>query len=335
MFDTQHFCNMLYTMNNWLLLILSLPTENTAVRMRAWRAVKSAGAAVLRDGVYLLPDLDRSRELFQRIAEDVKEAGGSVFLMNVGDSGEQNLPALFDRSQDYAQLAAEIATCHHLLANSTSPTDVIKPIRKLRKTLSSLIEIDFFPSIQQSDTTAALTELEAIVEKLLSPDEPQAVEGIIPKQQRSAFQKQRWATRQRPWMDRLASAWLIRRHIDPDAHFIWLASIADCPQDAIGFDFDGARFSHVGDKVTFETLLVSFDLESPALSRVGRLVHCLDVGGIRPAEASGVEQVLAGLSASIADDDHFLEVACGVFDGLYAAFDKEQNLQEHKPNPPL
>ncbi len=314
-------------MNNWLLLILSLPTENTTVRMRAWRAVKAAGAAVLRDGVYLLPDLDRCRELFQRISEDVKEAGGSAFLMNAGDSGEQNLPALFDRSQDYAQLAAEIAACHLLLASGASPADVIKPVRKLRKTLAGLIEIDFFPRIQQTDTTAALTELEAVISKWLSADEPQAVEGIIQKLQRSAFQKQRWATRQRPWMDRLASAWLILRHIDPDASFIWLASIADCPQDAIGFDFDGARFTHVGDKVTFETLLVSFDLESPALNRLGRLVHCLDVGGIRPAEASGVEQVLAGLSASIADDDRLLEVACGVFDGLYAAFDKEQNLQ--------
>lgn len=313
-------------MNNWLLLILSLPTENTTVRMRAWRAVKAGGAVILRDGVYLLPAHDNCREMFRRVLGEVRDAGGSAFLMDASDPDGQNLPALFDRSQDYAQLAAEIATCHQLLANSASPADVIKPICKIRKTLSGLIEIDFFPTIQQSDTTAALIELEAIISKWLSPDEPHAVEGIIPNLERSAFQKRLWATRQRPWMDRLASAWLIRRHIDPDARFIWLASAADCPGDAIGFDFDGARFTHVGDKVTFETLLVSFGLESPALCRLGRLVHCLDVGGIRPAEASGIEQVLAGLKASIADDNHLLDVACGVFDGLYAAFGKEQEL---------
>jgi len=312
-------------MNHWLLLIISLPTENTTVRMRAWRTVKAAGAVVLRDGVYLLPSLDRCRELFRRISADVKEDGGSAFIMDAVDPGEQNLPALFDRSQDYVQLIAEIATCHHLLLNNSSPADVIKPIRKLQRTLAGLIEIDFFPTVQQTRATAALTELETIINKWLSPGEPQAVEGVIQKLERSAFQKQRWATRQRPWMDRLASAWLIRRHIDHDARFIWLASVPDCPEDAIGFDFDGARFSHVGDKVTFETLLASFDLQSPALKRLGHLVHCLDVGGARPAEASGIEQILTGLSASIADDDHLFEAACAVFDGLYAAFDKEQD----------
>lgn len=311
-------------MNDWLLLILSLPTENTTVRMRAWRAVKACGAVVLRDGVYLLPSLDGCREVFRRILEDVKQAGGSVFLMNAHDSGEQDLSALFDRSQDYAQLAAEIEACHQSLANSRSPSDVIKPVRKLRKTFTSLSEIDFFPTLQKTRTETALTELESIIGKLLAPDEPSAIEQTIPRLQSSAFCKRQWATRKRPWVDRLASAWLIRRHIDPDAQFIWLASVSDFTPDAIGFDFDGAQFSHVGDRVTFETLLVSFGLDSPALNRLGRLVHCLDVGGIRPIEASGIEQVLAGLKDTILDDDRLLDMASGVFDGLYAVFRKEE-----------
>ena len=311
-------------MNNWILLILSLPTENSTVRMRAWRAVKASGAVVLRDGVYLLPNLDGCREVFQRISEDVKDAGGSVFLMDVSAPGEQDLSALFDRTQDYALLATDIAACHQSLVNSSSPADVVKPIRKLRKTFNSLSEIDFFPTLQKTRTEAALTELESIIGKLLAPDEPSAIEQMITRLESSAYCKRQWATRKRPWVDRLASAWLIRRHIDPDAQFIWLASVSDCPQDAIGFDFDGAQFTHVGDRVTFETLLVSFGLDSPVLNRLGQIVHCLDVGGIRPVEASGIEQVLAGLKDTILDDDRLLEIASGIFDGLYAGFQKEE-----------
>lgn len=88
-------------------------------------------------------------------------------------------------------------------------------------------------------------------------------------------------------MDRLASAWLIGRFIDPSARFLWLASPDDCPDEALGFDFDGATFTHVEEKVTFETLLASFDLDSPALLRLGKLVHYLDVGDISRRKPPG------------------------------------------------
>ncbi|MCJ9712123.1 chromate resistance protein, partial [Bordetella hinzii] len=132
-----------------------------------------------------------------------------------------------------------------------------------------------------------------------------------------------WATRARPWVDRLASAWLIRRRIDKDARILWLASPADCPRTAVGFDFDGASFSHVGAKVTFEHLAAAFGLQSRAIDRLGAIVHFLDAGGVRPAEAAGVEQILAGLRATVADDDQLLALASGVFDGLLASFEKE------------
>jgi hypothetical protein len=97
----------------------------------------------------------------------------------------------------------------------------------------------------------------------------------------------------------------------------------DCPADALGFDFDGATFSHVGAKVTFEVLLAAFGLEQPALKRLGALVHFLDAGGVEPPEASGVERVMAGLREAIADDDQLMLVASGVFEGLRVAFESE------------
>jgi hypothetical protein len=133
-----------------------------------------------------------------------------------------------------------------------------------------------------------------------------------------------WATRRRPWVDRLASAWLIRRFIDPQARFVWLKSPADCPKRAIGFDFDGATFTHSGAMVTFETLLASFGLRAPALLRLGVLVHGLDAGGVMPAEAAGVERVLSGMRDAIADDDQLLLAAAGVFEGLLVAFERDQ-----------
>ncbi|MHB1436905.1 MAG: chromate resistance protein ChrB domain-containing protein, partial [Thiobacillus sp.] len=134
------------------------------------------------------------------------------------------------------------------------------------------------------------------------------------------FQKQTWATRQNLWVDRLASAWLIRRFIDRKARFIWLQHVKDCPASALGFDFDGARFTHIGHRVTFETLLASFDLEGDvALMRIGAIVHALDVGGEAP-EAAGFETLLKGLKARIQDDDALLKQGGQMLDDLYAVF---------------
>src|SRR5574337_918282 len=111
--------------------------------------------------------------------------------------------------------------------------------------------------------------------------------GTVPRLDPAAHRHRLWATRARPWVDRLASAWLIRRFIDPEARFLWLTRPEDCPPEALGFDFDGAAFTHVGARVSFETLLASFGLEAGALQRLGLLVHFLDVGGIQPPEAAG------------------------------------------------
>jgi len=201
---------------------------------------------------------------------------------------------------------------------------VVKQARKLRKAFEQLAAIDFFPGEAQRQTAAALARLEADAARAAAPDEPHpAVPKAIERLDLAQYQGRVWATRRRPWVDRLASAWLIRRFIDPRARFVWLKSPADCPKRALGFDFDGATFTHVGARVTFETLLASFGLETPALLRLGVLVHGLDAGGVLPPEAPGVERVLAGMRDAIVDDDRLLLAAAGVFEGLLVAFEKE------------
>jgi hypothetical protein len=123
----------------------------------------------------------------------------------------------------------------------------------------------------------------------------------------------------------MASAWLIRRFVDRKARFLWLDKPQQCPKTALGFDFDGAAFTHVDGLVSFEVLAASFGLDAdPALARIAAIVHCLDVGGVPVAEAAGIEVVLAGLRATNNDDDKLLAAAARVFDSLYQAFRSEQ-----------
>ena len=299
----------------WCLLVLSLPTDNTAARMRAWRALKADGAVVLRDGVYVLPDGEAQREQLREVAADVRANGGSARLMTEVNA-EEPIEPLFDRSAEFAPLLEDAK------AALTQP-DATRSARRLRKAFDQLAAIDFFPGEAQRQAAEAVAELEQHVAQAADPGEPRAASRTVTRADRAAFQGRIWATRRRPWVDRLASAWLIRRFIDPAARFVWLADVAPCPRRAVGFDFDGATFSHVGTRVTFEVLVAAFDLGSPALHRLGTLVHGLDAGGVMPPEANGVERVLAGMRDAIADDDALMLAAAGVFEGLYQAFDKE------------
>lgn len=306
-------------MTEWIALVLSLPTENATVRMRAWRRLKASGVAVLRDGVYLLPQLESCLQLFEAVKQDVQASGGTAFILRIADDAETRFRDLFDREEDYAHLLDELAKLQATFAAEALP-NVVKQLRKLRKAFSGIVAIDFFPGEALTQTEAVLTGAEAQINRLISPHEPQAVIGTIDRLDAAQYLGRNWATRKRPWVDRLASAWLIRRFIDRAAHFMWLESPADCPAEAVGFDFDGATFSHIGAKVTFEVLLASFGLELPALQRLGAVVHFLDAGGIPPSEASGLEQILWGLRDTLEDDDQLLAAACGVFDALLAAF---------------
>jgi hypothetical protein len=314
-------------MNNWLTLILGLPTANATERMRAWRALRAAGAAVLRDGAYLLPDNDACREVLASVERDILAINGTAFILPVVDPDGERFVELFDRSDDYSKLHTEIEECRAQL-NAENALATTKRIRKLRKAYEQLTSIDYFPGKPRQQIDATLQELELAVSRALSLDEPHSRNQPITVLNRGDYQGRVWATRKRPWVDRLACAWLIRRFIDPDAQILWLETPQDCPADALGFDFDDAAFSHVGNRVSFETLQASFELQDSGLNRIAALVHYLDVGGIQPVEAAGIERVLAGLRETILHDDHLLAAASAIFDGLLAGFVKEEQPNE-------
>ncbi|KPA94973.1 MULTISPECIES: chromate resistance protein ChrB domain-containing protein [Pseudomonas] len=309
-------------MKSWLLLVLGLPTANSTERMRAWRALKACGASVLRDGVYLLPEQAAGREALESVEREVLSINGTAYLLRVDDDGERFFP-LFDRSDEYAKLREQIAACQHQLTCDNA-LQTARQVRKLRKAFAQIGTIDFFPTQARQQTDETLQGLETAISRTLSADEPSRGDETLRLLAIADFQGRRWATRKRPWVDRLASAWLIRRFIDRSGEILWLDTPSDCPADALGFDFDGATFSHVAERVTFENLLASFQLDDPALKRIAALVHYLDVGGQQPAEAPGIERVLAGLRESLVDDDQLLLAASGIFDGLLVAFANDE-----------
>lgn len=309
---------------SWLILIVSLPTHNAAGRMRVWRALKALGCGVLRDGVYLLPNRPGFRQTLQVQAEDVKAGGGSPHVLVLGSEDaeqQKTFEDLFDRSADYAKLIEAVRETAERHLQLAEPAVLQRQISRLRKEFEAIASVDYFPHAAREQALEVLEDLEHAASDLVSPDEPHAVQRRIKRLYPKDYQGRLWATRQRPWIDRLASAWLIRRFIDPDARFAWLATSADCPGDALGFDFDGAAFTHVGAKVTFEVLLASFGLaHDTALDRLGALVHYLDAGGIPKPEAAGLETLMRGLQKCYDDDDQLLAAAAKIFDTFYQAF---------------
>lgn len=303
----------------WLLIVLTLPTQNATARMRIWRGLKGLGCAALRDGAWLLPETATTRQALDALANETRAAGGTAWLLRLDAEAAQSaaFQGMFDRTAEYAELLADLTRFDPLAENATTAN---KTLKALRRRYEALVEQDYFPGAGKLDAEDRLLTLEATLKARLSPNEPHFQDGQPERLAAADFQKQTWATRQDLWVDRLASAWLIRRFIDRRAHFVWLKSIENCPANALGFDFDGARFTHIGHRVTFETLLASFGLESDAaLLRIGAMVHALDVGGDAP-EAAGFEMLLKGLKARIQDDDALLKAGGQMLDDLYAVF---------------
>jgi hypothetical protein len=191
----------------------------------------------------------------------------------------------------------------------------------LDKALAEVQRLDFFPGEPGERARATRQALEAEVNRRFSSEELPRFAGTIAGLDRRDYQGRTWATRRRLWVDRVASARLIRRHIDPEAHFLWLDHPAHRSPDSLGFHFDGAAFTHVGDRVTFEVLLATFGLEQESgLARLAALVHYLDLGGLPVPEAAGFEAVLAGLRANCPDDDALLAASTPVLDALQRRF---------------
>src|SRR3954470_12005675 len=303
-------------------LVLSLPTRNSTLRMRLWRALKETGCGVLRDGVYALPR-GADTSALGKMESDIRASGGFAMTLELKPRSADQLAdirRLFDRSADYGALVNRIADAKASLAR-LGARRAQTAIRRLERAMEKLARIDFFPGEAKQQAAAALADLKLGYQQMHGGGEPRFSQRALRKATDGRYRKRVWATRKAPWVDRLASAWLIKRFIDREASFAWIARPSECPKKAVGFDFDGAEFTHVKNRVTFEVLLASFGLDhDPALAAIGASVHFLDVGGIPVADAKGLETLLKGIKEKARDDDALLAEAMRILDLFYSAY---------------
>ena len=310
-------------MNTLSALVLSLPTHNSTIRMRVWRALKETGCGVLRDGVYVLPEDAAGAAVLPKVETDIRAAGGFAMTVELKLKSAAQAAAvqgLFDRSADYGVLAQKIATTSKALPR-LGHRKAQTAVQRLERSFDKLSEIDFFPGQAKRQAAEAIAGLKLGLREAYSRGEPRAARKRLRLLDKARYQKRVWATRKNPWVDRLASAWLIKRFIDRDARFAWIEAPRERPGKAVGFDFDGAEFTHVDNRVTFEVLLTSFGLDhDPALATLGAVVHFLDVGGIPAPDAKGLETMLRGIKEKARSDDTLLAEAMRIFDLFYSAY---------------
>jgi hypothetical protein len=305
----------------WLVYITNLPTEDPAARMRILRTLDSLGCSAIRDGVFLLPDTPANRLGLSRLTDHVVRISGTAHLLSATSLDEaqaNHFRGLFDRSHKYLEL---VKTVESLKAahGISDPVSIARVINKQRREFDAISALDFFPSDARDRAVRALADAEVAVRGLMFPDAQKS--GDPAKTAGKQYFRCQWATRKPLWADRLASAWLIRRFIDPEATLAWLDKNQTCPANAVGFAFDGAEFASADGKVTFEQMLANFNLEgNTGLARIGRLIHALDEHGAKVPEAAGVEILLQGAMRRASGEDELLAETEKTFDLLYEAY---------------
>lgn len=280
----------------------------------------SLGCAVIREGVYLLPDTASNRQSLSRLCEHIARAGGSattLYVTAANDNQAVQFQQQFDRTAKYEVLIATILSLKTGFGVS-DPAAIAKVLGKQRRELDAIAALDFFPSVARERAARTLADAEGEVRALMFPDGSKP--GAAGKPERSYVHRV-WSTRSPLWADRLASAWLIRRFIDAEAKFLWLDKSQPAPQSAASFGFEGAEFFNSQTEITFERLLNSFGLDkNAALKRMALLVHHLEAGGAPVAEAAGVETLLQGARRRALNEDDLLSESEKTFDLLYDAY---------------
>lgn len=282
------------------------------------QGVKVLGCAVVHDGACRLPRREGARSSRAPAAGGDRGSARLVAPRPADEVQEEAGCKLFGRGAAYARLCRRARSLRPGVSTA-SPAAASRGLGAQRREVDASCAIDFFAGAAHAQARPALEQAERSVLVRHASDEPHATAGSIPRCERRAGRRRLWATRKHRGVDRLACAWLLERFIDRSATFGWRERPRDRPARAVGFDFDGAAFTHSGDRVTFEVLLGAFQLEADAaLARIGLLVHFLDQGGVPVADAEGVKTGLRGAPAR--SDDRLLRETMRIFDLLYSAY---------------
>jgi hypothetical protein len=300
----------------WILLLFTLPTGRSSVRVGVWRKLRRVGALAFKTSAYLLPNRPDLLERFQWIAQQVIDAGGEATLLFVSELDgvtHQEIVRQFieARAEDYRDLSEAL---NELIGrHRKKPGESLAPeLEKLRRQFAEIRRLDFFDSAKGHDVGMLIERAAALPEKGASRTAAKVLKT-------AGFVGKTWLTRPQPAIDRVGSAWLIRKFIDPRASFVFASDFATHP-DAIPYDMMGAEFTHHGEDCTFETLLKRFELSDPVLRRMGEMVHDADLedGKFQTTEATGLDRVFKGWAALGLPDQEIFERGFPCFDALHA-----------------
>lgn len=302
----------------WLLLLFSLPTKQASQRVDVWRKLKRYGALPLPAAGYLLTCSPENWERFEWLAGTIRDYKGQASVAEV--QRIDNLPApliakLFReaRGRDYDDLFRAIE-------KARKEGSAQRKLTTFKKRLDEIIEIDYFDSPQRVRVEALLNSLK----------EPAMKTAAVKVHMKREFANRSWVTRPRPGIDRVSSAWLITKFIDPKAKFIFAADPAEHPQ-AVPFDtFGNTGFGHQGDRCTFETLLLSFQIRDQTVAWIAEIVHDADLadGKFGRTEGVAIEAILAGWRSEGILDHELLKRGLELVDGLYRSV-KEHDQRRH------
>lgn len=315
----------------WLLFFYSVPAKPVNNRMKVWRKLLAAGAIQLKGAVYLLPRSEEHAEFLQWLTTEITAMRGEAAFVRVDHidtMADAELVDLFNRqrTQEYAAVEQGITDLARRLAaiskgGSQSAKGLAARLAKLQRGFEAVQRLDFFAAPSGIALQEKLHRLKAELEALLPDASRPASPQPIPLQRVADYRGRTWATRGKPFVDRMASAWLIKRFIDPQAAFVFLDGQKKMPAGAILFDTPAAEFTHVGDLCTFEVLLRAFGLKDASLRKMAELVHDLDLkdGKYGAAEARGVEEILTGIRRTASGDPEMLARGMEVFELLYVS----------------
>src|SRR5215471_17509785 len=295
----------------WLLLLVRLPATHSAERVAIWRKLKKSGAIQIQTSTYILPDDPPRYETFQWLTQHIRDTGGDATLVRVREIeglSNEKLIEMFNaaRVKEYASLREMLRP---FIAKAGRTSNFDGRLDRIRKQFREIRETDFFDSPKAKDVELLLRKLE----------EPQPRSKLQPKLESRDFRGRVWLTRPRPEIDRVGSAWLIRKLIDPKARFIFGGKSAP-NRRVLTFDMLGGDFSHDGGDCTFETLIRRFAISDKVVTKIGEMIHDADLDDdkFQRKECIGIDRVLKGWAKQGLPDKEILRRGFECFNALYS-----------------
>jgi hypothetical protein len=304
----------------WLLLIHQIPPKPSYFRVKIWRRLQTVGAVAIKNSVYVVPKTEETQEDFEWLLREIVKGGGDASLCEarfIEGLEDDHVEALFNsaRESDYRQIADDARAIAERGFAGDGRLQVDVEVARLRRRLGTVIGIDFFGASGREIAEGLISELERRLHARATP--------LPPTTPRDELRGRTWVTRKGVHIDRIASAWLICRFVDPDARFKFVPARGYRPEPGeVRFDMFEAEFTHEGDQCTFEVLVARLALDDPALGPLAEIVHDIDVkdGKFGRPEVAGIEHLIAGLALAQRDDEERLVRGGDIFNALHEYF---------------